>query len=152
MSEQQNNPTPDSPKENEIADYFEGVKKLEMEGHETGIKKARNALFITAGLVLLGEIIAISTSGAEITPLVVGIIAVEVGVFVGLAFWTKTKPYAAIITGLILFILLWIVAVAVNDDGGQSIYKGILVKAIIIYTLVSALKPAKEWETLKKNS
>ncbi len=152
MSEQQNNPTPDSPKENEIADYYEGVKKLEMEGHETGIKKARNALFITAGLVLLGEIIAISTSGAEVTPLVVGIIAVEVGVFVGLAFWTKTKPYAAIITGLILFILLWIVAVAVNDDGGQSIYKGILVKAIIIYTLVSALKPAKEWETLKKNS
>ena len=152
MSELQNNPAPDTPKENEIADYYEGVKKLEMEGHETGIKKARNALFITAGLVLLGEVIAISTSGAEVTPLVIGIIAVEVGVFIGLAFWTKTKPYAAIITGLILFILLWIAAIIVNDDGGQSIYKGILVKAIIIYTLVSALKPAKEWENLKKNS
>ena len=152
MSEYQNNPEPDAPKENEIADYYEGVKKLEMDGHETGIKKARNALFIGGGLLLLGEIIAISTSGAEVTPLVIGIIAAEVGVFIGLAFWTKTKPYAAIITGLILFILLWIAAIIVNDDGGQSIYKGILVKAIIIYTLVSALKPAKEWENLKKNS
>lgn len=152
MSEHQNNLSPETPKENEIADYYEGVKKLEMEGHETGIKKARNALFITAGLVLLGEVISMSTTGVEITPLVIGIIAVEVGVFVGLAFWTKTKPYAAIITGLILFILLWVAAAVVNDDGGQSIYKGIIVKAIIIYTLVSALKPAKEWENLKKNS
>jgi hypothetical protein len=152
MSEHQNNLSPETPKENEIADYYEGVKKLEMEGHETGIKKARNALFITAGLVLLGEVISMSMTGVEITPLVIGIIAVEVGVFVGLAFWTKTKPYAAIITGLILFILLWVAAAVVNDDGGQSIYKGIIVKAIIIYTLVSALKPAKEWENLKKNS
>lgn len=152
MSEHQNNLSPETPKENEIADYYEGVKKLEMEGHETGIKKARNALFITAGLVLLGEVISMSTTGVEITPLVIGIIAAEVGVFVGLAFWTKTKPYAAIITGLILFILLWVAAAVVNDDGGQSIYKGIIVKAIIIYTLVSALKPAKEWENLKKNS
>lgn len=39
MSEYQNNPEPDAPKENEIADYYEGVKKLEMDGHETGIKK-----------------------------------------------------------------------------------------------------------------
>jgi hypothetical protein len=152
MSEHQNNLSPETPKENEIADYYEGVKKLEMEGHETGIKKARNALFITAGLVLLGEVISMSMTGVEITPLVIGIIAVEVGVFVGLAFWTKTKPYAAILTGLIRFILLWVAAAVVNDDGGQSIYKGIIVKAIIIYTLVSALKPAKEWENLKKNS
>lgn len=152
MSEHQNNLSPETPKENEIADYYEGVKKLEMEGHETGIKKARNALFITAGLVLLGEVISMSMTDVEITPLVIGIIAVEVGVFVGLAFWTKTKPYAAIITGLILFILLWVAAAVVNDDGGQSIYKGIIVKAIIIYTLVSALKPAKEWENLKRNS
>ncbi|MBM3415985.1 MAG: hypothetical protein FJY20_05970 [Bacteroidetes bacterium] len=68
MSENQNNPSPETPRENEIADYYDGVKKLEMQGYEGGIKKARNALFVTAGLLLLGEILAGSMSGLEWTP------------------------------------------------------------------------------------
>ncbi len=150
MSAQQNNPVPEPPKENEIADYYEGVKQLEMQGYETGIKKARNALFVTAALVLLGEVIAASSAGVELSPLLIGIIVIEVGVFIGLALWTKSKPYTAIITGLILFVLMWVAAIVVNDDGGKSIYRGIIVKGLIIYFLASALKPAKAWEDAKK--
>ena len=85
------------PAENEIADYYEGVKKQEMKGHETGIRKARNALFAAAALLLLGEIISATASGVPFTPLLIGIIVVEVGLFVALALWTKTKPYTAIL-------------------------------------------------------
>ena len=148
MTENQNEPIPQK-SENEIADYYEGVKKLEIEGYETGIKKARNALFITAALLLVGEIISISQSGLEITPFVIGFIAVEVGIFVALAFWTKTKPLTAIIVGLILFVLLWIFIIITTDT--SAIYRGILVKIIIIVNLVSAIKPAKAWEDAKKN-
>jgi hypothetical protein len=135
--------------EHEIADYYEGMKKLEMEGHETGIKKARNALFITAGVLLLGEIITMSMSHLEWTPMVMAIVAIEVGVFIALAFWTKTKPYTAIIVGLIVFIGLWVLAIATT--GGRAAYSGIIVRIIILSVLISALKPAKEWEQLKKN-
>lgn len=150
MSENQNNPAPETPRENEISDYFDGVKKLEMQGYESGIKKARTALFVTAALLLLGEILTVSMSGLQWTPLMIGIVAIEVGIFIGLAFWTKTKPYSAIITGLILFVLYWIAAIVIN--GGEAAYKGIIVKVIIIVYLAQAIKPAKAWEDAKKNS
>ncbi|HEY6062186.1 MAG TPA: hypothetical protein VIV35_01180 [Chitinophagaceae bacterium] len=151
MSESQNPGDQHPPAENEIADYYEGVKKLEMEGYETGIRKARNALFVTAALVLLGEIISIAAAGIGYPPLTIAIIAVEVGVFIGLAFWTKTKPYSAIIAGLIVFILLWIISIIVASKAGKPIYSGIIVRIIIVSVLASALKSAKAWEDLKKN-
>lgn len=148
MSENQPNPAPEKPHENEIADYYDGVKKIEMQGYETGIKKARTALFVTAGLLLLGEILTASMTGVEWTPLMIGIVAIEVGIFVALALWTKTKPYSAIITGLVLFILYWIASIAIN--GAEAAYKGVIIKIVIIVYLAQAIKPAKAWEETKK--
>lgn len=148
MTENQNDTTPQK-SENEIADYYDGMKKLELEGYETGIKKARNALFVTAGLLLIGEVISFTGSGAELSPILIGFLVFEIGSFIGLAFWTKTKPFAAVVTGLILFVLLWILTITLIDT--SAIYKGILVRIIIIATLVTALKPAKAWEDAKKN-
>lgn len=139
--------------ENVISDYYDGVKKLDMQGYETGIKKARNALFITAGLYLLWEIIAVSRAGISFSDLPASyfaIVVVEVGGFVGLALWTKSKPHTAIIVGIILFVLLWILAVALSEDKGKAIVSGIIVKIIILVNLISALKPAKAWEDTKK--
>lgn len=148
MSDIENKTDPGPKSENEIADYYEGVKKLELQGHEAGIKKARTALFVTAALLLIGEIISASVSGVEFTPLMIGIVVVEVGIFIALALWTKTKPFSAIITGLIVFVLLWIGSIALI--GGKAAYSGIIVKVIIITTLVGAIKPAKAWEDAKK--
>jgi hypothetical protein len=148
MSENQNDPAPKS--EHEIADYYDGVKKLEIQGYETGIKKARTALFVTAGLLFVWEMISASTIDFAFTPLMIGIIVFEVGIFIALALWTKTKPFTAIITGLIIFLLLWGASIALI--GGKAVYSGIIVKVIIIVNLVSALKPAKAWEDAKKNS
>mgnify|MGYP003453624351 FL=1 len=148
MSDNQHPSTPETPKENVISEYVDGVKKMEMQGYESGIKKARTALFVTAFLVLLGEVLTISMAGLEWTPLMIGIVAIEVGIFVALAFWTKTKPYTAIVVGLIVFVLYWVAAIALN--GLENAYKGVIVKVIIIVTLVQAIKPAKAWEDTKK--
>ena len=146
MPENQNINEPQS--ENVISDYYEGVKKLEMEGHESGIKKARNALFITAGLFLLWEVIGIAMLDGPVPLLTYVIIAAEVGVFIALGFWTKTKPYSAIIVGLIVFVLLWVAAIAMV--GMKAAYGGIIVRIIILVALFNALKPAKAWEELNK--
>ena len=147
MPEDQNSTEPKN--ENEIADYVEGIKKLEMQGYETGIKKARTALFVTAALVFVSELVAAGASGIGITPLLIGIALFEAGIFVALALWTKTKPYSAIIVGLILFILMWVAAIFLN--GGKGIYSGIIVKIVVIVYLAKALKDAKAWEETKKN-
>ena len=149
MSENQNTTNPSSGSENEIADYYDGIKKLEMQGYETGIKKARTALFVTAALIFIGEMISASVSGLGLTPLLIGIALIEAAIFVALALWTKTKPYTAIITGLIIFILMWVAAVALTD--GKAAYSGIIMRIVIISYLVSAMKPARAWEEAKKN-
>ena len=149
MSDNSNQTQPDAPQEHVISEYVDGVKKLEMQGYETGIKKARTALFVTAVLLLIGEVLSVSMAGLEWTPLLVGIVAVEVGIFVALAFWTKTKPYTAIVVGLIIFILYWILGIALN--GPEAAFKGIIVKVIIIVNLAQAIKPAKAWQDLKKS-
>jgi hypothetical protein len=154
MTEDQNPGSEKKTDENVISNYYEGVKKSEMEGHENGIKKARTALFVTAGLFLVWEAIAIGRSGiplSELPALYFAIVVAEVGGFIALALWTKTKPYSAIIVGLILFVLLWVLAVAVSEDKAKALSGGIIVRVIILVNLVSALKPAKAWEDLKKN-
>jgi|GEM_PF-5793490 len=65
MPETHSNLSPETPRENEIADYYDGINKLEIQSYEGGIKKARNAQFVTAGLLLLGEILAVSMSGLK---------------------------------------------------------------------------------------
>ncbi len=56
MSNEETN-LPPGKEENPIADYANELKQLEMQGYETAVRKARNALFWTAGLVFLGEMI-----------------------------------------------------------------------------------------------
>ena len=143
------NPPPEENKD-VIADYYDGVKQMEMEGHETGIKKARNALFVTAVLVTVSELITARAQGFDFTPLIVGIALAEGGVFAALAFWTKKKPFSAIVVGLILFLLLWAVVIYVN--GVTGIYSGIIFRVIVIVYLAQAIKPARAWEQLKKQN
>lgn len=139
-----------------IADYADEIKRINMEGSERVVKKARNALFWTAGLFLLGEVISIFANNLEVGPILIGVIVVEVGAFIALAFWTKTKPYTAVITGIILFIgiqLLAAVASGYTDGIGgvlKVLFGGIIVKTIILINLFRAVGDAKELQQEKE--
>jgi hypothetical protein len=41
--------------QDQIADYHADINQIHLEGYELGVKKARNALFWAAGLILLGK-------------------------------------------------------------------------------------------------
>jgi hypothetical protein len=144
-----NEKQPDPAEEHPISDYYDRVKQIEMQGYESGVRKARTALFVTAAILFASEIITALISNIPLTPTVIIIAVIESGVFIVLALWTKTRPYAAIITGLVLFIALWGLAIVVAGTSGAV--GGILVRIIIISYLVSAIKPAKAWEEMKKN-
>ena len=148
--EDNNQPLQNAENKDEITDYFEGVKQLEIQGYESGIKKARNALFITAAIIFISELISALIADISLTPLFWGIVLIESGIFVGLAFLTKQRPYLAVILGLELFILLWVLGIYVS--GIKAAYSGLIFKIIIIATLSRALTPAKDWEEAKRNS
>jgi hypothetical protein len=150
------NKAPSEKQENVIADYASELKEIEMLGFATAVRKARNALFWTAGLLFLGEMIGMMRDDTGFDPIVFGIAVVEAGIFVALALWTKKKPHTSVVTGLIAFIGIIILSVIANGmiDGSEGVMKalvsGIIVKVIILVTLIKALNDAKALQTAKE--
>ena len=144
MNEDETKPPP----KDVIADHFEELKQIEIQGYEPAIRKARNTLFAVAGIFLVSEVVTALATDIPFSPLLIGIIAVECGLFVALGFWANTKPFAAISIGLILFIGLWIFAIVAS--GFKAAYGGIIIRIVVISYLVKALKDAKAWEEVKR--
>ena len=148
---QTNESKPESELES-IAAYHNDLKQIELEGYELGVRKARNALYWTAGLVFAGEMIAMFASGGAFNVYILLIAIFEAAVFVALALWTKKKPYTAIMSGLITFIVIILISAAglAYSDGItgflKGIFSGIFVKVIILVNLIKALKDAKTLE------
>lgn len=139
-----------------IADYANEINQIRMEGYERAIRKARNALFWAGGLIAFWEIFAMIRSGVGFEPISFGFAIIIGGVFIALGFWTKKKPYTAIITGLIVFIayigLVVLANTLVEGSTGllKGIFSGIIVKVIILVNLILPIKDAKELQEAKK--
>ena len=109
-----------------------------------GIKKARTALFVAGGLMFVVDMVMLLIQRAQVnTAYFYGVVAFDtliLGVFIGLGLWTKRKPYSAILAGLLLFCAIQLLAMVFDPT---NIYKGLIVKVVVIITLVSGLKKAR---------
>lgn len=150
------NVSPDQQKDI-IADYANEIQQIQMEGNERSVRKARNALFWAGGLIFFWEMIAMfRTTGFD--PLIFIIALVEGGIFIALAFWTRKKPYSAILTGLAVFIAFIALSVVLNGmvEGGvgvlKALFSGIIVKVIILVNLILPIKDAKELQEARKSN
>ena len=133
--------------ENANAETIFNEDEFSLEGYDKNIRQARNTLFFLACLQLLLGLFTIFTShgnAAWITTAMTTLVAI---IFFALGLWTKQKPHTAIIYALIIYILLW-VGDSIFDP--SYIYKGILVKIIVIVYLAKGLKDAREAQSMKK--
>ncbi len=150
------NNQPQRPQEDLISDYVNEIQEMDMEYNQRSVKKARNALYVVAVLVFLGEMIAMFRSEEGFNSLTLIIAILEAGIFVALALWTKRKPHTAIVTGITAYIGLILLAVAYNgyvEGAGAAItagVSGIIVKIAILVTLFKALSDAKAIQNYKK--
>ena len=142
----------------DITAYHDHIRDSELMQFEAGVKKARNALFWAGGLIFLGEMIAMARAQNGFDPYIFGIAVVEAGIFIALGLWTKKKPYTAIVTGLIAFILIMIFATVVAgmlqgaEAAGRILAGGIVVKILIVVALVRPIKNARELQRAKEES
>ena len=99
--------------------------------------------FFAAGVLLLSVIIVCFTvpAGYEYLWIDLTIYGLFIAGFVALGFWTKKRPYYAIICALILYGLLIALTAYVDIS---SIFKAIIFKIIIIVYLIKGLSDAKE--------
>ena len=113
------------------------------QGYDKHIKQARNAIFAVAIIITISVLILAFNNSmyneylwADL--LIYGIFIVG---FVLLGFWTKKKPYYAIVAALVLY-AVFIALNAILDI--TTLYKGIIVKIIIIVLLIKGINDAKE--------
>jgi len=122
--------------------------EFSLEGYDKSIKNARNALFVVAAIqVIFGIISAAAIGGDEALPLIIVTSVIGI-VFFLLGLWTKSKPYTAILIGLILFVSLHVIEAIAEPS---SIGKGIIMKVLVIVYLVKSINDAKEAQEMKKN-
>ena len=136
-----NTPQQSTPENNSESIFTE--EDFSMQGYDKHIRQARNAIFVAAGVLLLNLLVLCFTisSGYEYLWIDICVYGAFIAGFIVLGFWTKTKPYYAIITALILYALL-IALFAWSDI--TTLYKGFLFKIFIIVYLAKGLGDAKE--------
>ncbi len=121
---------------------------FDMSGYDKHIRHARNACFISAGLLFINAIILFSKYPFDITIFWLDYLlwVIYIGGFVFCGFFTKTKPYTAIIIALCVFALFILVNAIINP---ASIFGGIIFKIAICVTLIKGLGDAKEAQQMK---
>jgi len=115
-----------------------------MRVYDRHIRRARATLFVVAGINLLGAVLILI--GSEPTRIVTAIIIIVIAAtFVALGFWTKKKPYSAILTALILYIVI-LALDAIGDP--STLFRGWLIKAGVIVALISTISNARETQRM----
>lgn len=132
---------------------FPSLNEIEREEYERGIRKARNVLFFVGVLMFVVDSVMLAaqwnaTTSLEATITIV-LDVIFLAAFIGLGLWSKRKPYAALLTGLILFCAIQLLAM-IGDPA--NIYRGVILKVVVVVALVSGIKKARRLQELTRLS
>ncbi|HMH24125.1 MAG TPA: hypothetical protein VK563_20215 [Puia sp.] len=120
--------------------------EFSMKGYDKHIKNARIMLFVIGGLQLFGVFTSMSLPDpARWISMTVYIVFGLV--FAGLGLWTHKKPYAALLTALIIYLSLQVIG-GIYDP--TTIYKGLILKIGILVMLIIGLRNAKEAQDMER--
>lgn len=126
---------------NSQPNIFDGVNAYQKEEANKVIKNARTSLFVistfTLGFSFIMYFMNSDKEGAVYELVADGVISL---IFAGLGYLSNKKPYFALLTGLILYFLL-IIANAIVDH--TTLYKGIILKVLIVTWLIKGIASAR---------
>lgn len=118
-------------------------------GYDKHIRQARNAIFWVAGLLTVNVAILFIRESEVYEYMWLDLLVYGgfIAAFVFLGFYTKKKPYTAIIIALILYTLFILLNAAIDVT---TLYKGILFKIITYVFLIKGINDAKEAQEMQK--
>ena len=119
--------------------------KTELEKGEKAVKTARIMLYILSGLNLLIGLIFYALEQTELIVLLAGIIGALI--YFGLALWSKKNPVPAILSGFFVY-LIFVALNAIGDP--ETLYRGILIKVLIVIGFIYGIQGAINSERIKK--
>ncbi|MCA9652189.1 MAG: zinc ribbon domain-containing protein [Myxococcales bacterium] len=127
----------------EVADAERMADEAEASVLLEQVKKARVALFIVGGALLLGGALAWRVD--EVAAWTTMILA---AIFFGLAVWAKRNPFAAAVVGLVAFLSLVLANLAVDPS---TLTNGIVIKVIAIAILLKAVRDGLAYRAFRKS-
>ena len=140
-------PLKGSEEEQKIFIYRRGFKEIELKNLQKKIKSAGTTLYVLAAyffLFGLGFFFINHDNTSSAVLIANGVAAI---IFLLLGYWSMTKPVAAIVSGMLLFIIDQLIPVF---DDPSRIFQGLLIKIIIIGYLIKGLQSAFEAEKIRK--
>lgn len=126
------------------------VNQIDLEEYHNKIKKGRNSLYYVAVAFAVGTLLEIAQASDQSLKVAMLIVCLIVcSIFVFLAIWSKRKPLAALVSGSALYGIL-IASSAIVDP--LSLFKGIILKIIVIVCLINGIRAALDAEKMKKET
>jgi ribosomal protein L37E len=124
------------------------VKEIDLAGLNKKIETASNSLYWIAGIFAVSTVFSFfrTADGADLSLFLITSILL-IGAFLAFAIWSKTKPAAALISGLSLYLIVQILNAV---DNPLSIVSGIIFKIFIIAYLIKGILAVLEVEKIKK--
>ena len=112
------------------------------------VKTAGNSLYYLAGFALLGAVISFFMKQDDPNVLAYTLPSLILAVlFLVLGGYSRKKPLACIVSGLVLYLIVQILLII---DNPVNIASGIIIKIVIIGYLINGIKSALELEKFKK--
>lgn len=120
---------------------------IDTSSYEKTLRNGRIWLYVIAGMQgLMGIYEYATTQEQTIALLALGIDFFIGAVFLTLALWSRKKPIPAFTLALILYIV-FVVGFMLLDT--SNMYKGILIKILVVIALIKANKDAREFVAAK---
>lgn len=134
--------------ESEPSSIFPEIS-TDMTGYDKNLKRARIYLYIVAALQLgvgIYEYFKYDTF-SELQRLLLFAIDGGVGlIFIALTVWSYKKPAPAFMLALAFYVIVQVFAMFSDPT---MIYKGLILKILIVVTLVKAIQDARDFEAFK---
>ena len=120
---------------------------VDLAPYEKSLKNARIWLFVIAGIQFcVGLFEYFTVDDNMVAAIAFGIDAFVALGFLTLAFWSKKKPMLAFSIALAFYSIV-IVGYIIIDP--SNLFKGIIIKILVIVALIKAINDAKQYEEVK---
>jgi type IV secretory pathway VirB3-like protein len=122
---------------------------IDLEEFHKKLKRASNSLFYIAGFFSFGLLITLALNKTSPGLLAAVIITnlVLIVMFVTLGFLSRKKPLACMVSGLALYVIIYILNAI---DNPINLVSGIIIKIFIIGYLINGIRSAIDIEKFKK--
>lgn len=126
------------------------VNEIELSDLKAKIKKGGDSLYYVAAAFGLGVLVSAFASQDDegwLATLIIGLIIC--GIFVFLGSYARKKPFAALVSGISLYLIITIL-IGILDP--VTLFRGFIFKIIIIILLINGLRAALAAEKIMKET